>query len=183
MLIRSVKALILGTALLVTSAAPAFAQGSEGVGNIAVGLSFLGDEGGTGVQAAVSNRIKALANDKVLSWLVDASYHHNSVLGFSWSSLLLQGGAQVGGSMNGQLDWFAHFMIGIWRASGDLGGFGDFCDALDIDCGASDTSIVFTPGAGVAYRLNEKLSAFAQLDLPISDGNTTRFTMGVRMRR
>lgn len=175
----------MATALVAASAAPAFAQGSEGIGNVAVGLSFLGDEGGVGVQAAVSNRLRSLANDKMLSWIVDGSFHHNgeSLLDVSWNSLFLQGGVQVSGPLSDKAQWFAHGMIGIWRVSGDVGAFGDLCDALAVDCGTSDTSIVFTPGAGISYALNDKASAYAQLDLPISDGNTTRFTIGVKFSR
>ena len=183
MFIRSVKALVLGTALLVMSAAPAFAQGSDAIGNIAVGLSFLGDEGGTGIQAAVSNRIKSLANDKVLSWLVDASFHHkgSGLLDTSVNHILAQGGAQVSGTLNEKAQWYAHGMIGILRTSigGDLA---DLCDLVDESC--SDTSLIVTPGGGIAYALNDKTSAYAQLDIPIgSDGNTTRFTIGVRFKR
>ena len=153
-------------ALVAALASPAFAQDKPG--DVAVGLSILGDNGGVGLQGSLSNKIKDLANDKILSWVADVSFHHNSILDVGFTTFFVQGGARVGGPINDKTDWFGQGLIGIVRRS---------C------CGVSDTAVVITPGGGIDYAINEKMKVRGQLDIPISlegdGGSTTRFFIGL----
>ena len=171
-------------ALVAGLAVPAFAQDSTG--DVAVGLSFLGDEGGLGVQGSLSNQIKDLDNGKTLSWVADASFHHKSfdLTDVSWSTFMVQGGARVRGTINDKTAWFGQGLIGIRHATFSSDLTDSLCSALEIDCDASDTGVIVTPGGGIDYAINDKMSARAQLDIPIgSGGSTTRFFVGLAWKR
>lgn len=188
MLIRSVKTILAGTALLLAFALPASAQDK---GRFGVGLSFLGDEGGTGVQGSVTGPFKTTASGRALSWIVDGSFHHKSVLEVGWTNILVQGGVQTSGPLgsDGKIEWFGHGMVGLNHYSFADALFGDLCDTLGVDCGGtSGNAILITPGGGVAYKVNDKTSIFGQLDIPIAisgdgNGSTTRFTIGALFKR
>jgi hypothetical protein len=153
-------------ALVAALASPAFAQ--DTTGDVAVGLSFLGDEGGIGVQGSLSNKIKDLANDRVLSWVADISIHRRGfeLSDLTFTNLLIQGGARVRGAINERTDWFGQGLVGVRR----------FSTNFDV----SDTGIIVTPGGGIDYAVNEKMKARGQLDIPIGDGgSTTRFFIGL----
>ena len=48
---------------------------------------------------------------------------------------------------------------------------------------ASETGVVFSPGAGIDYSFNPRTAFRAQLDIPIGEGgNTTRFWIGISRR-
>jgi hypothetical protein len=184
-----IKGLFLGLALLLSTPMTAAAQGTLGVG-----VSFLGDEGGTGFTVDYSAPFRTMTNDRTLSWVGDFSFHRNGfdTVGFegNLTNLMIQGGVRIGGPIgtDGRLTWHGQGLVGILRSSFDFGA-DDFdeeiCDELDLDCdiGDSDTSFVFTPGAGINYWFNPQTAFRAQLDLPIGDGgNTTRFWIGISRR-
>ncbi len=173
-----VKGLILAAAFVVASALPTAAQ------DLGLGVSFLGDEGGTGFIIDYSAPLNKTAGDFALNWVGDLSFHHKGydagIFGdYSRNILLAQGGLRIGGKVNDNVSWHAQGLVGIIRASYG-GDFDAVCDLPGADCGSTD--VVFTPGGAIAYHLNEKSAVRAQLDLPISDGNTTRFSLMYVMR-
>src|SRR5687767_1456221 len=101
-----VKGLFLGLALLLSTPMTAAAQGTLGVG-----LSFLGDEGGTGFTVDYSAPFRTMTNDRTLSWVGDFSFHRNSfdTVGFegNLTNLTFQGGVRIGGPIgtDGRLTW------------------------------------------------------------------------------
>jgi hypothetical protein len=144
-----------------------------------IGLSFLGDEGGTGIIVDYAKAWKEQGSGKMLSIVGDLSYHHkgfDNIFGdFSVNTLLVQGGVRIGGAAGENLTWHGQGLIGIARGSTG-GDAGDLCDLADVSC--SDTDVIFTPGGALSYALNEKSAVRAQLDLPIGgDDSTTRFSL------
>ena len=185
------KGLFLGLALLLSTPMTAAAQGTLGAG-----LSFLGDEGGTGFTVDYSAPFSTMTNDRTLSWVGDFSFHRNNFdgLGFEGdiTTLTFQGGVRIGGPIgtDGRLTWHGQGLVGVMRSSFDFGVdefTQDLCDALDIDCdlggGDSDTGFIFTPGGGINYWFNPQTAFRAQLDIPIGEGgNTTRIWFGISRR-
>lgn len=171
---RTVTGFFLGTALLLASALPAAAQ------SLGAGISFLGDEGGTGITVDYSKPFRTLEKDKTLGWVGDFSFHHNGFEGGSVNVLMIQGGVRINGAINEKVSWHGQGLLGIARASGHS----DLCaEVLGIDCGGSDTNLVFSPGGGIDYTFKPNMAARAQLDLPIifggSTNSTTRFWLGL----
>jgi len=178
---RTATCFFLATALLLASAIPAAAQGKLGVG-----VSFLGDEGGTGVAFDYSRPFRTLTGDRTLGWVIDLGFHRKSFdddvldLDSSVTSVLAQGGVRLNGRFNEKLTWHGQGLIGIWRSSFSSDITDEICDVFDVDCDTSSTDVVFTPGAGVDYALTDRMNLRAQLDIPITgDGSTTRFWFGL----
>ena len=186
------KGLFLGLALLLSTPMTAAAQGTLGAG-----LSFLGDEGGTGFTVDYSAPFRTMTNDRTLGWVGDFSFHRNSFDGFGFegdiTNLTFQGGVRIGGPIgtDGRLTWHGQGLVGILRSSFDFGVDDfteDFCEEFDIDCddlggGDSETGFIFTPGAGINYWFNPQTAFRAQFDIPIGEGgNTTRFWFGISRR-
>ena len=179
------KVFIFGTALLLASALPAAAQ------TLGAGVSFLGDEGGTGITVDYSKDFRELAKEKMLGWVGELSFHHKGFEGGGFNSLFLQGGLRVGGPAAEKLRWHAQGLVGLRRASasGDAGdlidGLNDLCNELDLACeiDSSDTGLIFTPGVGIDYAFKPNMNLRAQFDLPIAlgdgGGSTTRFWIGL----
>lgn len=173
----NVKGLVLAAAVFLASVMPAAAQ------DLGIGVSFLGDEGGTGVIVDYAKAWKEQSSGKMLSFVGDLSFHHKGFDGFgadfSVNTLLIQGGVRVGGKAGENLTWHGQGLVGIARASASAGGdLGDLCDIADVDCSASNTDVIFTPGGALSYALSEKAAVRAQLDLPIGgDNSTTRFSL------
>jgi hypothetical protein len=183
------KGLFLGMALLLSTPMTATAQGTLGVG-----LSFLGDEGGTGFTVDYAAPFRTMTNDRTLSWVGDFSFHRNNFdsPGFDGNitTLTFQGGVRIGGPIgtDGKLTWHGQGLVGIVRQSFDFGADDlneELCDLLDIDCevGDSDSTGLFTPGGGINYWFNPQTAFRAQLDIPIGFGegwgSNTRFWIGI----
>jgi hypothetical protein len=180
------KALFLGLALLLVSPATAAAQRKLGVG-----VSFLGDEGGTGFTVDYSGPLRTMANDKSLSWVGDFSFHRNSFDGFGFdgnvTTLTFQGGARIGGRLAEKVTWHGQGLIGIWRSSFDFEADDlneELCEEFGIDCdiGDSDSGGLFTIGGGIDYAFTDNTAFRVQLDFPIFMGDgesTTRFWLGI----
>jgi hypothetical protein len=190
----TVRCLFLAMSLLVTVPMSAAAQDVQ-PGKLGVGLSFLGDEGGTGVTVDYSKPFRSLANDRTLGWVGDFSFHRNGFDGFgvegNFTSMTFQGGVRIGGQLgsNPNLTWHAQGLAGILRQSFDVGLDDELdeeiCEELGLDCsfGESDTGFIFTPGAGIDYWFNPRTAFRAQLDIPIGEGgNTTRVWFGISRR-
>lgn len=179
----TVKCLFLGVALLVM--APVSAMAQDAPGKLGVGLSFLSDDGGMGVTVDYSKPFRTLSNDRTLGWVGDFSFHRNSVgiepADVDLTVLSFQGGVRISGPLgqNPNFTWHGQGLVGILRASASNDTVDDLCDIVDVDCDASDTNFVFTPGAGIDYAFNEKTAFRAQIDFFISDGNATRFWIGI----
>ena len=179
MFIRSVKTLVLAAALVLSFSLPAAAQ------QLGAGISFF--EGAVGGTIDYSKAYKTLSNDRTLGWVGDVSFHHEGEDGVSVNWLSLQGGVRLTGKASEKLRWHVQGLVGILRgsASTDLGDvIEDICDDLDIDCDASgsDTSFVFSPGAGIDYIIDEKKAFRVQLDLPFNaDNSGTRFWFGLSL--
>lgn len=167
-----VKGLVLAAALLVASSIPAAAQ--DGLG---LGISFLGDSGGTGFLVDYSKPFQEQKTNHRLGWVADFSYFP----GDFYSSLMVQGGVRASGKAGDRLNWLAQGLIGLIHQSYDLDGGNGFCDLFDVDCSASNNSALITIGGGVEYALSDKAGLRGQLDIPIAltdgGGSTTRFSI------
>jgi hypothetical protein len=183
---RTMRALVFGTALALVSAAPAAAQ------TVGVGISFLGNNGGTGLQVDYAARHRTLSGgERTLDFVGDFSVHHNGFgndltgVKVGFTSFFIQGGARVNGSFDPKFKWFVQGLVGVHHLSVGTDAAGvnkDICDAFNIDCSTSagDTGVVVTPGGAVTYALNERTSLRGQLDIPIGNGGgTTRFFLGI----
>ena len=189
---RQLKGLFLGFAILLATPQHATAQGTLGVG-----LSFLGDEGGTGFTLDYSAPFRSYTNNRTLGWVGDLGFHRNNFdsLGFEGdiTSLMVQGGVRFGGPIgtNNRFTWHGQGLVGIMHTSYDFG-VDDFtnelCDELDLACedfekGDNDTGVIFSPGAGINYWFTPQTAFRAQLDIPIGEGgSTTRFWIGISRR-
>jgi hypothetical protein len=180
------KGWLLSAALVVVTALPAAAQ------DLGVGVSFLGDEGGTGFIVDYSGPLQRSMGRHQLNWLVDFSWHRNSFGGdafgadYDFTQMLVTVGARIKGQLNDKTSWHAQGAAGIVRGSASVDAAGateDLCDLLDIDCdaGSSDTSGLINIGGALAYALSDSGAVRAQLDIPIALGDggdsTTRFSI------
>src|SRR5262245_47891366 len=117
---RIVQRVFLAGSLLLASGLPAAAQSAS------VGLSFLGDDGGTGVAADFANHFKTTSSERNLDWLADLSLNHKgaSALGFdaSLNTLIVQGGVRLSGKAAEKATWHVQGAIGIAHQSvgGDI---------------------------------------------------------------
>ncbi len=170
-----VKGLVLAAALLVASSIPAAAQ------DLGVGVSFLGDSGGTGVVVDYSGPLQKHAGDYQLNWVGDLSFHHKGESGFgisvSRNVILAEGGVRIKGKLADKASWHAQGLVGVMRSSfSENLGICSLASAFGEGC--SDTSVIVTPGGAINYDLSDTAAVRAQLDIPIgSDGNTTRFSL------
>jgi hypothetical protein len=169
---RIVQRVFLAGALFLVSGLPAAAQ------NASVGLSFLGDNGGTGVAADFANHFRT-SSDRNLDWLVDLSLNHNgaSAFGFdaSLNTLIVQGGVRLSGKAAENAMWHVQGAIGIAHQSAG-GDINDLCDLGGVDC--SDTGAIFSPAGGFTYWFSGNKGVRGQLGIPIffnGGDSTTRF--------
>lgn len=167
-----VKGMFLAAALVAALAAPAAAQ--DGLG---AGISFLGDDGGTGFLVDYSKPFQTQKTSTRLGWVGELSYFPGD-----FSTLMVEGGVRASGPAGEKINWLAHGMVGIIHQSVDFNdGFGGLCDAFDVDCSASHTGGVLTIGGGIEYALSPTAGVRGQLDIPIAltdgGGNTTRFSI------
>jgi len=92
---RIVQCVFLAAALFVVSAIPAAAQTDA----FSVGLSFLSDQGGVGIDADYSKSTSMKANDRMMGWVVDGSFNHKGFGGFgtdfSINTLIADGGIRL----------------------------------------------------------------------------------------
>ena len=170
---RIVQSVFLVGALFVASAIPAAAQTAS------VGVTFLGDGGGTGVAADYANHFRDMNSDRSLDWLVDLSFNHksDSVLGFdaSLNTLIAQVGIRVAGKAGDKATWHVQGAVGFAHrgAGGDLS---DVCEILGANC--SDNTGVFTPAGALTYWFSSNKGVKGQLGIPVffsGGGSTTRF--------
>lgn len=159
MRIRTVKAFFLGAVLLLASALPAAAQ------TLGAGVSFLSDEGGTGITVDYSKPFRTLEKDKTLGWVGELSFAHKGFDDGSVNTLMIQGGVRIGGKIDEKVSWHGQGLIGIARGSSSV----DDCSA----CEFSDTNLVFSPGAGIDYTFKPNMAARAQIDFPIVFASST----------
>lgn len=180
MINRTVQGALLAAALLVASAMPAAAQ------TVGVGLSFLGDNGGTGIQADAAVPFSKTSSGKSIDLVGDISYYRNGddlpIVDFNISTLMVQVGGRVSGKANDKVSWFGQGLLG-YRHFG-VGGDSTACDLPGVDCGSNGA--VLTVGGALTYDFNEKSGVKGQLDFPIpigGDGDTTtRFTIAYVMK-
>jgi hypothetical protein len=186
-----VQGALLAAALLIVSAMPVTAQ------TLGAGISFLGDEGGTGFIVDYSKPLQS-STDGALGWVVDFSYNRKSVGGAlaggtaTGTTMLAQGGVRMVGEAGENLTWHGQGLVGLRRSSVSFDAAGvneEICDLLGINCsaGASDTGGVLTVGGALQYALNEGMGVRGQLDFPIAiggdGGSTTRFSIMVVFAR
>lgn len=174
---RIVLSLCLGLALCLAAARPAAAQ------DLGLGLSILGDEGGTGFIIDYAKPFREQSNGNMISWVGDFSWHRNSFDNFfsdySISSLLAQAGVRLSGPLGESLTWHGQGLVGIRRTAFGGDDFESVCDFFGESC--SDTGGVLTIGGAVQYQLGESGAVRGQLDFPIGigggGGSTTRFSL------
>ncbi len=183
---RTVQSAFLAAALLIGSAIPSGAQ------SLGAGISFLGDEGGTGVVVDYSKPLQR-SSDGSLGWVVDFGYNHKGVgndftggnVGFS--TLTVQGGVRLTGEAGDKLTWHGQGLVGLRRSHVDFGA--EICDGLGLNCsdGVDDNGAVLTVGAALQYALNPTMGLRGQLDIPIAigdeGGSTTRFAIMLVFKR
>ena len=171
-------------------AAPAAAQNQPGNGGtLGAGLSFLGDDGGTGVTVDFAKPIKSTISGRALELVGDVSVHRNSIDGFgtdaNLTNMTAQAGLRVKGPAGDKVTWHAQVLAGLLRSSFDFEADDlkdELCDELNVDCGIgdSDTGFIVTPGVGINYWFSQRTALRAQLDLLINDdGSSTRFWVGI----
>ncbi len=182
------KGVPIAAAVIVMAAAPARAQ------TLGVGLSFLSNDGGTGVTADYSGAISQ-SGERTMGWVGDVSFHRKKVGGdlagaeVTGTTITGQGGVRLSAPVNDKLSWHAQGMVGIAHTSVNVSAAGlnqEICDAFGLDCsvGASDNSVVVTPGAGIDYMFGDKTALRAQGDLFIGrgGGSAFRFWVGVSFK-
>jgi hypothetical protein len=186
-LIRAVQRVLFAAAVFVATAMPAWSQ------SLGVGISFLGDQGGTGLIADYSKPYKTISGDRTLAWVGDFSiFHHgfgNDLVGVNGglTTFMLQGGARLGGQVGEKVTWLGQGLIGFRhsRFGSDIRGLKDVCGTLDIDC--SDSGGVLTIGGALQYALSETTGVRGQLDFPFALGgngsDTTRVSIMLVWRR
>lgn len=172
---------------------PASAQSMLGVG-----VSFLGDERGTGFVLDYSSPLAGQKSDNTVGWVGEFALHHK---GFGSAAAGVEGGvttimAQLGlrisGEASDKVTWLGQGLVGLMRTSFGAEAAGlnrEFCELYDIDCsaGSSDTGGVLTVGGGLQYALTDRTHVRGQLDFPIAlgaeGGGTTRFSILLVFKR
>lgn len=159
MRIGNVKSVLFGSAFLLATAVPAFAQGTLGAG-----LSFLHDDGATATGITIDySSVKAAADKATFGFVGDFGLNH-----FDGATVTsYQGGVRVGIPGNAKVHPFAQFVIGA-----------EHC--------CSSTNLTYQPGVGVDIPINPTLNFRAQIDFRTVrvDGegfNEQRYTFGVSM--
>lgn len=165
---------------------------------IGAGVSFIGDERGTGVLLDYSSPFASQTRDYTLGWVGEFNYNHrgfgNDFVGVTGgiNTLMLQGGVRATGTASEKVSWQAQGMVGLMHSGfgTDAAGLNkEVCDLYDIDCstGVSDNGAVLTIGGGVTYALTDKTGIRGQLDFPIAigaeGGGTTRFSIVLAFKR
>ena len=165
---------------------------------LGAGISFVGDDRGTGVLLDYSAPLSSQSGDYTLGWVGEFNYAHkgfgSNFLGATGgiNTLLLQGGLRATGEMNSKVSWQVQGLVGLMHSGfgTDAAGLNKaVCDAYDIDSsfGVSDNGGVLTIGGGATYSLTDKTGLRAQLDFPIalgaSGGGTTRFSIMLAFKR
>jgi hypothetical protein len=155
------RALVLGTVLLLTSAAPAIAQGTLGAG-----ISFIwpGEDQGTYTGFTVDYSAPVHKTSTMsIGFVGDYTYAHHSEdvgvnpLNGSNDSVglnlnLFQGGVRVTGTTDAKIKPFGQFLLGGAHFS---------C------CGESETDFVITFGGGVDFHVSGRTNVRAQIDIPV----------------
>jgi hypothetical protein len=155
--IGSVKNILFGSALLLATAAPVFAQGTVGAG-----LSFLHDDGATATGFTIDYASVKPATDKATFGFV-GDFGLNKFDGGTVTSYL--GGVRVAIPGNAKVKPFAQFVLGAEHAGGE-------------------TDFALQPGAGVDFVVSPTLDVRVQIDFRNVrfDGgsvNGQRYTFGV----
>jgi hypothetical protein len=180
---RIVHSVFLAAALFLVSGMPSFAEGSG-----EFGLSTANNNVGLGLNGEWVSKLKDMGMDRHSSWLVDVVYFHKgfSSLGtdFSTNAFQVQGGWRFTGKAGDKGAYNLQVAAGISRVSASLGGLTQsICDSVGIDCSASSTDFVITPGAGYTYWFGGNKGVKAQLNIPIAGGNNfTRFDVDFVMK-
>ena len=171
---KSIQGVCLAAALVLASALPATAQ------SLGAGISFMGDNLGTGVVIDYSKPFQSQSTSNTLGWVVDFGYNHkgdgNSLANYGVNTITIQGGVRVAGDAGEKLTWHGQGLVGLARSAYSANVVGtNFCD------GCSNTNAMLMVGAGVQYALSDSLGLRGQLDIPIflGDGSTstTRFAI------
>jgi len=170
----TVRALVFGTALLLTSAVPAMAQGTLGAG-----MSFIwpGDNQGTYTGFAVDYSAPVHKTSTMsIGFVGDYTYAHHSedALNGSNDSVgvdlnLFQGGVRVTGTTDAKIKPFAQFLLGGAHFSGDV---------------SPETDFVMTFGGGVDFHVSGRTNVRAQVDIPViffegDSDSATRLFLGL----
>jgi hypothetical protein len=185
---RIVQSVFVAAALLFVSAIPAAAQTDA----FSVGLAFLSDNGGVGVNADYSKATSMKANDRTMGWVVDGSFNHKGFGGFgtdfSINTLIVDGGVRLAGKAGDKATWHVQGTAGIVRFNVSIDGLTQsICDLAGVDCSASSTSFIIDPGGAFTYWFNEKGGVKGQLTIPIAiggdnSGSMTRFDINYVMK-
>jgi hypothetical protein len=170
----TVRALVFGTVLLLTSAVPAMAQGTLGVG-----ITFIwpGDNQGTytGFTVDYSAPVHKTSTMSV-GFVGDYTYAHQSedvgINALSSSNVdanLFQGGIRVTGTTDAKIKPFGQFLFGAAHFSGDV---------------SPETDFVMTFGGGVDLHVSGRTNVRAQVDIPViffegDSDSTTRLFLGL----
>lgn len=183
---RIVQSLFLAAALFVVSAIPAAAQTNA----FSVGLAFLSDEGGVGVNADYSRALSS-TGDRTMGWVGDVSFNHKSVGGFgndvSFNTFIVDGGVRLAGKASDKASWHVQGTAGIAHASLGIDNVTQsLCDLVGIDCSASETAFLIMPSGAVTYWFSDRSGVKGQLNIPIrvsgSTGSSVRFDINYVMK-
>jgi len=183
-----VQSVFLAAALFLVSAIPAAAQTDA----FSVGLAFLSDNGGVGVNADYSKATGTKANNRTIGWVGDVSFNHKGFGGFGGSdfginTFMVDGGIRLAGKASDKATWHVQGTAGIAHASVSIDNLTQsVCTLAGIDCSASETSFLIMPGGAVTYWFSDKSGVKGQLNIPImvtgDTGSAVRFDVNYVMR-
>jgi len=182
-----VQSAFLAAALFVVSAIPAAAQTDA----FSVGLAFLSDNGGVGVNADYSRATSQKANDRTMGWVGDVSFNHKGFGGFgtdfSLNTFMVDGGIRLAGKASDKATWHVQGTAGIAHSSFSLDSLTQsICDLVGYDCGAGDTAFIIMPGGALTYWFSDKSGVKGQLNIPIrlsgNTGSAIRFDVNYVMK-
>ena len=187
MRIRIVQSVFLAVALFVVSAVPAAAQTDA----FSVGLAFLSDEGGVGVNADYSRATGTRSGDQSIGWVGDFSFNHKGFGGFgtdfSLNTLIVDAGVRLAGKASDKATWHVQGTAGIAHSSFSVDTLTQsICDLVGFDCGAGDTAFIIMPGGALTYWFSDKSGVKGQLNIPIrlsgNTGSAVRFDVNYVMK-
>jgi hypothetical protein len=162
---------------------PAVAQTNA----FSVGLAFLDNNGGVGVNADYSRATRTRSNGQSIGWVGDVSFNHKGISDVGYNTFFVDGGVRLSGKAGDKATWHVQGTAGIAHSS-----FGvdtltqSICDSVGFDCDASDTGFLIMPGGALTYWFSDKSGVKGQLNIPIllsgNTGSGVRFDINYVMK-
>jgi hypothetical protein len=176
-------------ALFLVSCLPAAAQTDA----FSVGLAFLDNNGGVGVNADYSKATSTKGNDRTMGWVGDVSFNHKgfgSIAGsdFSINTFMVDGGLRMAGKAGDKATWHVQGTAGIIHQGSSIDNLTQsICNLAGVDCSTGATSFLIMPSGAVTYWFSDKGGVKGQLNIPIAvvggnTGSAVRFDINYVMK-